>query len=345
MTDTVTFPETFIPGFMGFQTEQELMADFTATMRDSGLKSYARTYAELVARQNRPTAEPRNFVPTVVKPSEGGDMPTGGNGNGATYEGPKDLDYGKKFGKVPGTRSGRGFVHAMSDAQKRFILSLLSTKDTTVLANNMVRGWTLDPNEIDTISKQHARPFIDALLSCPNKSVTAVKGDSDSTKKELNGSPRQIEWITKGLNGKPSLLSEKGFTSETDINKLFISHNYSAKSIIDALLKMAKKVAPKSDATVEITEGMYTDGKRIIRAYSNREGTRILAKELIREDDDYSFSYLGMAERFVKGMRRMTLDEAKAFGKQTETCCVCGIHLSDPDSQKKGIGPVCEGKF
>jgi hypothetical protein len=111
------------------------------------------------------------------------------------------------------------------------------------------------------------------------------------------------------------------------------------------LLKMPRPVIKSEVKQDEIMEGMYTDGKRIIRAYSNREKSRILAKELIQEDDDYSFSYLGMAERFVKGMRRMTLDEAKAFGRMTETCCVCGIHLSDPDSQKKGIGPWCEKQF
>lgn len=344
MSDTVTFPEVFTPGFMGFQTETELMLDFTASMRDSGLKSYARTYAELVARQNRPMAQPTNFVPTVVKPSEGGDIPTGGNGNGATYDGPKDLDYGKKFGKVPGTRSGRGFVHAMSDAQKRFILSLLSTKDTTVLANNMVRGWTLNPNEIDSISKQHARPFIDALLSCPNKSVTAVKGTPDSGKKELQGSSRQIEWIEKGINGKASLLSEKGFTSESDIRDLYRRHGYIAREVIDALKNMPRKAvsAKTNEAIAEITEGMYKLNDRIFKVYLNRANTCLLVKELI----DGSFEYMGSAQwKLPKGASRMTLDEAKEYGRLTGTCCQCGAKLTDENSIAEGIGPICAGKF
>lgn len=343
-TDTVTYPYPFVKGFMGFDTAEEFMRDFTACMRDSGIKKYATTYAEFVATANRPLAQPKSFVPTVVKPSEGGEMPTGGNGNGATYEGPKDLNYEKKFGKTPGTRSGRGFVHAMSPAQKKFILSLLSTKDTTVLSTNLVRGWTLDPNEIDSISKQHARPFIDALLSCPNKSTTAIKGDSDSTKKELNGSPRQIEWITKGLNGKPSLLSEKGFISETDISNLYAKHEYSAKSLIDALLKMPRKSnAKQSEAKAEeITEGMYKLNDRIFKVYMNRAETCLLVKELI----DGSFEYLGSAQwKLPKGASRMTLDEAKAYGRLTGTCCQCGAKLTDETSIANGIGPICEGKF
>jgi hypothetical protein len=228
-----------------------------------------------------------------------------------------------------GQKVGRGYVRKISSKQVWLINKLIAERDTTNIV--LLPGQTLIPEEIPNMGVKGGTALIDKLFMCDEKPKPIA---NDSVKKELNGSARQIEWITKGLNGKPSLLSEKGFTQEPDINKLFISHNYSAKSVIKSEVKQD-----------EIMEGMYTDGKRIIRAYSNREKSRILAKELIQEDDDYSFSYLGMAERFVKGMRRMTLDEAKAFGRMTETCCVCGIHLSDPDSQKKGIGPWCEKQF
>lgn len=337
-TDTVTYPFPFVKGFMGFETEQDFMRDFTACMRDSGIKKYATTYAEFVATANRPLAQPKSLVPTVVKPSEGGDMPTGGNGNGATYEGPKDLNYNKKFGKVPGTRSGNGFVHGMTEAQTNYVLFLLKTKDTRELSTKLLRGWTLDPSQIHTISKQHARPFIDALKACKDKG-------SVSDKKELNGSPRQIEWITKGLNGKPSLLTEKGFISESDITTLYIKHNYSAKEVIDALLKMPRKASVKAEVkaeTKEITEGMYKMGERIFKVYLNRANTCLLTKELI----DGEFEYLGSAQwKLPKGAVRMTLDEAKQYGKLTGTCCVCSRKLTDETSIANGIGPICEAKF
>ncbi len=363
LTDTVTYPYPFVKGFMGFDTELEFMRDFTATMRDSGIKKYATTYAEFVERANRSVGrvEPKSFVPTVVKPSEGGDIPTGGNGNGATYEGPKDLDYnGKKFGKVPGTRSGRGIVHGMSPAQKRFVLSLLSTKDTTELSTKLLRGWTLNPTEVDSISKQHARPFIDALLSCPNKSVTAVKGDSVSGKKELNGSPRQIEWLTAGINGKPSLLSEKGFTSESDISNLYIKHNYSAKSIIDALLKMKVSEVVKAEVTKAQEDEEYVPTKIIPGFYRDEDGTEWKVQFNKSETGMYALRKVTPKRyEFVSGAIRdltpemfvslnpltITLDEAKAYGRKTGSCYMCGRVLTKQSSIDEGIGPICAGKF
>lgn len=36
---------------------------------------------------------------------------------------------------------------------------------------------------------------------------------------------------------------------------------------------------------------------------------------------------------------------AIAFGKKTGACCICGRTLTDPESVKAGIGPICAAKF
>jgi hypothetical protein len=353
--DTVTFPETFTPGFMGFETELAFMLDFAASMRDSGLKNYPTTYAALVAKQGFKRSQPTNFVPTIVKPSEGGDKPNGGNGNAATYEGPKDLNYTrdheKKFGKAPGTRSGRGFVHAMSDAQKKFVLSLLKTKDTSELSTRMVRGWTLDPSQIDTISKQHAIPFIDALKACPNKSVVITP--TDSAEKEIKGSDKQINWITK------TLIPERNLT-ESDIKALYIRCNYYASNIISELLAMPKasKKAKEESKTEELVEGIYTDDVHTYKAYVSQDGSRLLCKALIEETHEekikggfktfeFSWEYAGMAMRFIKlpAFRLVTGDEAKHYGRISGQCCRCGRRLTDETSVENGIGPECSKKI
>lgn len=354
--DTVTFPETFVPGFMGFDTELAFMLDFAASMRDSGLRNFPTTYAALVAKQSFKRSQPTNFVPTIVKPSEGGEASRGGNGNGATYEGPKDLNYTrdheKKFGKTPGTRSGRGFVHAMSEAQKKFALFLLSTKDTSELSTRMVRGWTLDPTQIDTISKQHAIPFIDALKACPNKSVTQVITPTDSGKKEIKGSDKQKNWITTGLIPERNL-------SETDIKSLFERCDYYASAIISELLAMPKasKKAQQSTETEELSEGIYTDDVHIYKAYVSQDGSRLLCKVLVEETHEekikggfktfeFSWEYAGMAYRFIKlpSFRRVTGDEAKHYGRISGQCCRCGRRLTDETSVENGIGPECAKK-
>lgn len=38
---------------------------------------------------------------------------------------------------------------------------------------------------------------------------------------------------------------------------------------------------------------------------------------------------------------KMTLEQAKEFGKLHGVCCICGKTLSDPKSVEAGIGPVC----
>lgn len=398
MVDMITFPNPFTPGFMGFETEQEFMLDFMATMRDSGLKRYARTYAELLATQNRPLAQPTSFVPTIVTPREGGDdivingevrsatamRDSSRRKSNGTYEGPKDLNYSrdlvegtmivksepkvnheKKFGKAPGTRSGRGFVHAMSPAQRNYVLSLLRTKDTSELATRMVRGWTLDPKEIDSISKQHARPFIDALLSCPNKSATTIKG-THSDEKEISGSPRQIEWLTKGLNGKPALLTEKGFTTEADIKEFSQKYNYAAKQMIDALLNMKTKPltsVKEMTSNSELSEGIYSNGTKVFKVYVSQDGSRLFAKELVEESHTesvkvrkgsterkevtftHAWEYKGMAHRFITSTyKRVSDSEAASYGQISGTCCRCGRRLVDETSVSNGIGPECAKK-
>lgn len=42
---------------------------------------------------------------------------------------------------------------------------------------------------------------------------------------------------------------------------------------------------------------------------------------------------------------RMTVDEARDWGRVTGVCCWCGITLTDPKSVAAGIGPVCAGRI
>lgn len=57
------------------------------------------------------------------------------------------------------------------------------------------------------------------------------------------------------------------------------------------------------------------------------------------------FVYEHRAILRVRGGRRMTLDEARAFGQDTGTCGVCGRTLRKRESIEKGIGPVCEAGY
>lgn len=212
----------------------------------------------------------------------------------------------------------------VTDKQAALILKLIAEKDLSNL--KILAGQTVDPAKVPDMEIGRGSALIEKLFACPNKAT-------HSTKITDQGSEKQRAFLA-------SLMAQLNL-SESDIN------SWGYKSISDAishLLTVAKHAKPQVAKTDDLV-GMWTDGKRIIRAYLNREKTRVLAKELIQEGNDYSFEYLGMAQYHVKGMRKMTLDEAKAFGTMTNTCCVCATELTDPDSQKKGIGPWCEKNF
>lgn len=234
-----------------------------------------------------------------------------------------------------GQRVGNGYVRTISEAQVRLIMRLIKERDLTNLT--LIPGQTINPAEIRTMGVKGGTALIDKLFSCPVKA-------SVSDKKEIKGTEKQIDWITKGLNGKPSLLAERGILEESDIKALYIRCDYLARNIISELIAMPKAVSKKEEtqkASEILSEGMYKRNEKIFKVYYNQAGTRLLAKELI----DGSFEYQGIASRFVKPEDRMTLDEAKAYGRVTGTCCVCSRRLTDEMSIAEGIGPICASKF
>lgn len=102
--------------------------------------------------------------------------------------------------------------------------------------------------------------------------------------------------------------------------------------------------------------GMYRleDGT-IVRVYLGQQSGKMLAKKLVSHEeylDDHghevrhSYEYMGKASRFVStSTRKLTLEEAKEFGRMTGTCCVCARRLDVPESVEAGIGPVCAGRL
>lgn len=92
----------------------------------------------------------------------------------------------------------------------------------------------------------------------------------------------------------------------------------------------------------ELDEGMYRVGDEIFKVYRTRETNRLVTKTLTED----GFEYTGMKPlSFITVEHRMTLDEAKAYGKVTGTCCNCGRKLTNETSIAEGIGPRCAGKI
>jgi Family of unknown function (DUF6011) len=234
-----------------------------------------------------------------------------------------------------GQKVGNGRVRSISDRQEWFILKLIKERDLTNL--HLVTGQTLDPTEIPYMGLKGAKALIEKMLGCPYKGT-----DSPVMAKPADFTPASEAQV----NYYVSLMGQKmkrGFTKDDITTPL---SKKDAMRLIGQLKDMPylprETVTPvKSTEVTELSEGMYKCGAKIFKVYFNQAGTRLLAKELI----DGSFEYQGMASRFVKPENRMTLEEAKAYGKVTGTCCVCSRRLTDEESIAEGIGPVCAKKF
>lgn len=110
--------------------------------------------------------------------------------------------------------------------------------------------------------------------------------------------------------------------------------------IVRRLRAAARPVAPVD----ELESGIYGGNGSIVKVYRGQSG-RMLAKLLVISDGEASFVYQGMATRFVKGLHKLSLDEAKSFGAIYGVCCNCGATLTDEGSIAAGIGPVCAKRF
>lgn len=93
--------------------------------------------------------------------------------------------------------------------------------------------------------------------------------------------------------------------------------------------------------------GMYRleDGT-IVRVYLGQKSGRMLAKQLVSDGDHHEYEYMGAARRFITTeTAKLTLEEAKEFGRMTGHCCVCARRLDVPESVEAGIGPVCASRL
>jgi hypothetical protein len=94
-------------------------------------------------------------------------------------------------------------------------------------------------------------------------------------------------------------------------------------------------------------EGMHRlDDGRIFKVQVAHHGSgNLYAKLLVLHGDaDAEFVYAPGAIKLLSAETLMSLDDARAFGALYGVCCNCGATLTDEDSIRFGIGPVCGGR-
>ncbi len=89
--------------------------------------------------------------------------------------------------------------------------------------------------------------------------------------------------------------------------------------------------------------GIYTDGVTTYKVQRARSGSHTFALRLV--GSEFVFRN-GDTKQLTRGAyRKLTRDEAAAYGHQFGRCIVCAADLTDPASVERGMGPVCAQKF
>lgn len=212
------------------------------------------------------------------------------------------------------------------------------------------------------VKPQHSRRFnqmhkrFDANPEQPAPGLTTRLGQHA---KRDNATEKQLAYI-RNLMAERNLTDQQQQAAEAQLADGITKTQASAW--IERLKALPRQHSPQRAvgdtvdrpnlATSESARGMYRapDGT-IIRVYLGQQSGRNLCKKLVDtgqphpEDSSinlHDWEYLGAAQyKLPSGSTRMTLAEAKEFGRMTGHCCRCGRRLDVPESVEAGIGPVC----
>lgn len=163
-------------------------------------------------------------------------------------------------------------------------------------------------------------------------------------------SRKQIEFSGKDLEtATHAVYIVKGKEDGLDVSGINHPTLKDASSVIDQIFKAPWK--PREEGTKpesgrvdikSIEPGFYrnpTDSEsRVIRVKVSRSG--------------FPFAGYVDGEAYVRGLIKdvkpewkISVDEIRAYGRETGMCMVCSRELTNPESIESGIGPVCEGRL
>ena len=124
-----------------------------------------------------------------------------------------------------------------------------------------------------------------------------------------------------------------------------------ASAWIDSLLKAKKDLGAAraqraADEHVFVTAGYFAMEGTIYKVVPSRSTGRNYAMSLAAPGmKKGTWRYeKGAMYRLTESMR-LSLEQAKEYGRTHKFCVACGALLTDPKSVEQGIGPVCAKKF
>jgi len=97
-------------------------------------------------------------------------------------------------------------------------------------------------------------------------------------------------------------------------------------------------------ATEKLPEGYYYVSGDVYKVRTSKAGNAY-ATILTPEGNKAKWAYAPGAIKNISATDSITTDQAASFGHLHGFCALCGLTLTDPESVKRGIGPVCAKKI
>lgn len=242
-------------------------------------------------------------------------------------------------------------VHPASPGQVRYLKDLFESRDLHCAAPEhhdfLTEAYT--QLQAGAISKKNATRALDLVIPLPARpGATGGKPASEKqvalirrllTEKDLTGTRFEV---TEPSSWEDAL-AEVGVGTPRDLVAELARTSRDASSVIDELFALPRLSTGTRDWAAGVYEG--ADG-RVYRVYLGQQSGRMLVKEVVgNREDGYTLEYIGSAARVMPAdARKLTLEEAKEWGRATSHCIKCGLRLDDPESVDRGIGPVCAKK-
>jgi hypothetical protein len=120
-----------------------------------------------------------------------------------------------------------------------------------------------------------------------------------------------------------------------------------ASRAIDTFLMTLKRLHTTAKPVIvprtEVTEGFYILDDEVFKVQQAKHGSGHLYAKKLSETGTFEFAQ--GAVRKLGAAKKLTKEEAGAYGKLYGKCICCGRTLTDEYSIEHGIGPVCAGRL
>lgn len=111
-------------------------------------------------------------------------------------------------------------------------------------------------------------------------------------------------------------------------------------------IRLQTKQGTKVQLTPAYPDSSYA-GKILVRVRPQDYMARILAGTIDKVGHlqlNSSVAVLGLID-LLKELANAPAETAAKYGRETGTCCFCGLGLTDPRSVTVGYGPICAGNY